>query len=209
MRLKKVKGAREYLENSKYYINIETIENNIKLFDNDNEHHIEIGTGKGKFLFDKAIANPNINYIGVEKFDSVLIRAVEKLEANPLPNLKFILCDAVTLQEKFENYFDKLYLNFSDPWPKKRHAKRRLTHKNFLDVYKHILKENHIIEFKTDNINFFEFSVISTNNYGIIINEISTNLHQSIYSDKNIMTEFEKRFSEKGFNINYLQFRFK
>ncbi len=208
MRLRKVKGARDYLNNSTFHINLETVTKNNQFFENNNPIHIEIGTGKGKFLFDKAISNPNINYIGVEKFDSVLLRAIEKIEENSLPNLKFILCDAFELKEKFESHFDKLYLNFSDPWPKARHAKRRLTHKNFLDIYKHILKEDHIVEFKTDNIDFFEFSVISTNNYGIIISEISTNLHESIYNDKNIMTEFEKKFSEKGFKINYIQFKF-
>ncbi len=209
MRLKKVKGAEEYLINSEYVINLNNFSKNEQVFDNNNKVHIEIGTGKGKFLFEKAKQNKGINYIGVEKFASVLIRAVQKAEQEGISNLKFILCDAEELTEKFSNYFDKLYLNFSDPWPKSRHEKRRLTFKKYLDIYKSILTENHLIDLKTDNQQFFEYSVKSTNNYGIIIDEFTVDLHNSIFQKENIETEFEKRFSEMGFRINYMRFRLK
>ncbi len=112
-----------------------------ELFKNNNEIQIEIGCGKGQFIYEKALKNPNINFIGIEKYDSILLRALEKVEEKPLPNLKFILEDAKNLETIFKNEISCLYLNFSDPWPKKRHAKRRLTSPLFLDIYEKIFKQ--------------------------------------------------------------------
>lgn len=208
MRLKRVKGARSKIENSNLCFEIDDIEENQKLFDNDNEIHIEIGIGKGRFLTELAKQNPNINYIGVEMFDSVIVRAIEKQEENPLPNVRFMRADASTLSQKFNNYFSHIYLNFSDPWPKARHEKRRLTSKNFLDVYKTIMKKGSLITFKTDNTSLFEFSVQSMNNYGCIIERFSIDLHNSIYNEDNIKTEYEDKFSSKGFAIKLIEVRF-
>ncbi len=173
MRLKKVKGAREKIENSKFSIDLNSLQLNSKLFNNDNPIHIEIGTGKGRYIHTLAKNNPNINYIGVEMFDSVIVRAIEKVEEDNIDNIKFIRCDAFLLMEKFDKYFDQIYLNFSDPWPKSRHEKRRLTSKRFLDIYKKILKDDGLLTFKTDNTQLFEYSVVSMNNYGCKIERFS------------------------------------
>ena len=161
MRLRNIKNADEIVNNSKY--TIKEINNNI--FDNNNPIYLEIGMGKGDFIINNAIQNPNINYIGIEKYKSVLVKAVQKLEEKELNNLKIICMDAKNINE-METKVDLLYLNFSDPWPKKRHALRRLTSPIYLEKYENIFKNQKHIIMKTDNRNLFEYSIISFTNYG-------------------------------------------
>ena len=178
------------------------------LFGNNNPIHIEIGMGKGQFLTQLALQNPDINYIGIEKFSSVLLRASEKLETIELNNVKIINIDALMLNEYFDtNEVARIYLNFSDPWPKNAHAKRRLTSNRFLPLYENILSKDGEIHFKTDNRLLFEFSLESLNNYGMILSNISLDLHNSDFPN-NIMTEYEEKFSKFG-PIYRLEARFK
>ena len=164
---------------------------------------MEIGTGKGRFLTTLATNNPDINYIGIEKFSSVLIRALEKQEELKLPNLIFIRMDAESVTDIFaEGEIDKIYLNFSDPWPKDRHAKRRLTSRQFLARYDQFLKKDGVIEFKTDNRALFDFSVEETKEAGWNMKKITYDLHNSDMNEGNVMTEYEIRFSSEGVPIN-------
>ena len=174
MRLRNVKGAKEKIESSKYIIlDCEKYKGNFnKLFNNSNPLCIEIGTGKGSFIRQMALNNPNINYIGIEKFDSVIVRALEKVEDEDIPNLRFIRMDANEIENVFDKEIDTIYLNFSDPWPKARHKIRRLTSINFLKKYDNLFKDMKHIVFKTDNRHLFEFSVMEFNEYGYKINEI-------------------------------------
>mgnify|MGYP003301432767 CR=1 FL=1 len=170
-----------------------------KLFENDNEIHLEIGMGKGDFIIGMAQKHPNITFIGLEMFDSVILRAVQKLENMDLPNLKLIRFDATNIEEIFNKEINTIYLNFSDPWPKNRHEHRRLTSKRFLERYDKIFKDkNHIIQ-KTDNRKLFEFSLISYIEYNYKIKEISLNLHED--NIDNVETEYEKKFSSLGMPI--------
>ena len=159
-----------------------------------------VGMGKGDFIIENARRNPDINFIGIEKYSTVLTIAVKKyLEMDALPNLRFMKEDAAVLGEVFaENEIDTVYLNFSDPWPKKRHSKRRLTYASFLDVYKNILKEEGHLIFKTDNRPFFEYSLVSMNNYGVRFHDVCLDLHHSEGYEDNVMTEYEKKFSPFG-----------
>ena len=204
MRLRNVKGAKEKILSSGY--NIDNPFNNInnwnKVFNNSNPIYIEIGMGKGKFIIENAINNPDINYIGIEKFDSVIVRAIEKVEELDIPNLKFIRMDATRIDEVFNKEIDKIYLNFSDPWPKDRHAKRRLTSSIFLEKYDKVFRNDNIIEMKTDNIDLFNYSVDSLKEYGYNIEYITNDLHKE--NVDNIMTEYEERFSKLNIKINKL-----
>ncbi len=173
-----------------------------KYFSNDNPIHLEIGMGKGQFLLNMALKYPNINFIGVEKFDNVLAKAIEKISSYELDNLLVLREDALNLNEYFNNNIDTIYLNFSDPWPKKRHHKRRLTHEMFLKKYDTLFKKDNHLIIKTDHDELFEFSLISLNNYGYVFNNISLDLHNT--NIPNIMTEYEDKFSKKGSKINYL-----
>lgn len=206
MRLRNVKGSFEKMDSSNFVIkDIFKGEWSNKLFKNNNPIHIEIGTGKGKFITELAKRNPNINYIGIEKFSSVLIRAVEKQELENLPNLYFLRIEAENICEYFDNNeIEKIYLNFSDPWPKDRHAKRRLTSKNFFDKYNIILSKNGEVCFKTDNIDLFKFSLEEIPDETWKLKDITYDLHNSEYNKNNIMTEYEIKFSEKGIPINRL-----
>lgn len=190
------------LENNDLVIeNPENYKNNFKsLFNNDNPIYIEIGMGKGDFIYQNALKHPEINYIGIEKFPSVLVSAVNKIKQNEVPNnLKLMHYDAIELNNLFDdNTIDHIFLNFSDPWPKKKHAKRRLTSSKFLDVYKKILKKDGFIEFKTDNILLFEYSLVSINEYGMILNSVNLDLHNSDENIDNIQTEYERKFSKNG-----------
>lgn len=199
MRLRNVKNAKNIIESSKYIIkDYEQYKGNFnKLFNNKNEIHIEIGMGKGNFIKGMAEKYPNINFIGIEKFDSVLARAVQKLEDTEIPNLRIIRMDALIIDEIFEKEISKIYLNFSDPWPKKRHANRRLTSKMFLEKYDKIFKDKKQITQKTDNRELFEYSIMSFNNYGYIIDDISLDLHKR-ENLENVETEYEKKFKELG-----------
>ncbi len=193
MRLRNVKNAKEIVENHKLVVKTNP-------FNNDRPLHIEIGTGKGDFIINKAKMHPEINFIGIEKYESVLIRALEKSE--DLPNLRFMCFDANNISEVFHNEVDKIYLNFSDPWPKKKHAKRRLTSPIFLDLYEKISKGDVNIEQKTDNKLLFAYSLEMFNNHGYFFNEVSLDL--PIDKEENVPTEYEMKFRNKGVTINYL-----
>ncbi len=206
MRLKHVKNAEERIKKGTYYIELPEEYKGTwnKIFKNNNPIHLEIGMGKGDFIIEKALSNPNINFIGLEKYDSVIVRAIEKSNELELSNLKLIRIDARKIEEVFAKEIDTIYLNFSDPWPKDRHAKRRLTSPNFLEKYDHIFKDIPHIIMKTDNDGLFNYSKESLINYGYTINEVSDDLYNSNYLDGNIQTEYEKKFVSKGIKINYL-----
>lgn len=201
MRLRNIKGAEEKINTSSYIIkDYNNYKGNFKiLFKNDNPIEIEIGMGKGNFIINKAIQNPNINYIGIEKYDSVILRAVEKLANIKIPNLLLIKMDAQKIENIFKNEITRIYLNFSDPWPKDRHHKRRLTDEFFLRKYDSLFKNKKNITFKTDNRKLFEYSLKSFTDYGYRINNISLDLHNDDYD--NIKTEYEEKFSSLGFPI--------
>lgn len=207
MRLRNVRGAREALQESDFTVNEPTEYRGkwLELFENNNPLHIEIGTGKGRFLMTLAEQNPDINYVGIEKFSSVLIRAIEKQRELALPNLYFIRMDAENVEEVFaEGEVDRIYLNFSDPWPKDRHAKRRLTSKQFFARYDKILDKNGRVEFKTDNRDLFDFSVESVKEAGWNLSAVTYDLHNSDMNEGNVMTEYEIKFSEMGNPIHKL-----
>ena len=179
-----------------------------ELFGNDHPIHIEIGMGKGQFITGMAKAHPEINYIGVEMQVSVVSIALDKLIEQPLPNLKLLHVDGSALTEYFaDSEVDQIYLNFSDPWPKKRHEKRRLTYKTFLAVDEQILRPNGEIHFKTDNQGLFEYSLASFSQYGMILKQVWLDLHQSQF-EGNIMTEYEEKFSSKGQRMYRVEARF-
>ncbi|MGV1190922.1 tRNA (guanosine(46)-N7)-methyltransferase TrmB [Enterococcus faecium] len=179
-----------------------------ELFENDHPIHIEIGMGKGQFITGMAKAHPEINYIGVEMQVSVVSIALDKLIEQPLPNLKLLHVDGSALTEYFaDSEVDQIYLNFSDPWPKKRHEKRRLTYKTFLAVDEQILRPNGEIHFKTDNQGLFEYSLASFSKYGMILKQVWLDLHQSQF-EGNIMTEYEEKFSSKGQRIYRVEAQF-
>lgn len=203
MRLRNIKGADEVVENSSFCIQSPTEYKGkwSTIFENDHPIHIEIGMGKGRFLMDLAALNPNINYIGIERYTSVLLRAVQKIEENPLPNVRFLCVDAATLIDIFApGEVNRIYLNFSDPWPKDRHARRRLTSSEFLSRYDQFLAKDGRLEFKTDNIGLFDFSLEEIQNSKTWHLDVHTyDLHQdSTLNIGNIMTEYEEKFSSKG-----------
>lgn len=200
MRARKKKHGTERLEAvSEYFINKPVLDDTKKTY-------LEIGCGKGKFVIENAERNPDVNYIAVEKVSDVVLLAAEKAKAKELKNVKFIIGDAKTLTEVFdENSIDLIYLNFSDPWPKAGHYKRRLTYKDFLDVYRKILKKDGALFFKTDNAGLFEFSLEQLTLDGWRLENITYDLHNSEFAADNVMTEYEKNFSEKGFNIHRLE----
>ena len=192
MRLRNVVGAKDII-NANIYINrgIDELPNK--------KTYLEIGMGKGDFIIANAKRYPNINFIGVEKYDSVLVRAIEKIDED-LPNLKLLRLDANTIDTVFNKNIDLIYLNFSDPWPKKRHALRRLTSPIFLEKYDKIFKKDAHIIMKTDNRKLFEYSLKSLTDYGYKIEDISLDLHNDEYPD-NIITEYEQRFVSLNKNI--------
>lgn len=202
MRLKHVKGAEEYVANSPYVV--QDIKANkgkwSDFFGNSNPIHIEIGMGKGQFIMELASRNPDINYIGIERYSSVLIRAVQKFEELELKNLTFILMDATDIEEVFDKEeIDRIYLNFSDPWPKDRHAKRRLPSRQFLSRFDVILKKEGQIEFKTDNKDLFSFALEEIEPGGFKVLKVTHDLHNDEeMNEGNIMTEYEEKFSKLG-----------
>lgn len=208
MRLRNVPGSREAIAESKYAINNpEEYKGRWKeVFGNDNPIRIEIGMGKGRFITQLAMDNPDVNYIGIEKFSSVLIRAIEKREDIEIDNLFFIRMDAETITDVFgQGEVDRIYLNFSDPWPKDRHAKRRLTSKQFFERYNEILKKDGVVEFKTDNNMLFDFSLEQIPEAGWNLVAVTRDLHNDEkMNEGNIMTEYEERFSSAGNPINKL-----
>ena len=211
MRLRNIKNAYEKVAvNERYFIPNPNEQKGLwhKVFGNNNPIHIEIGMGKGRFLCELAAKNPDINYIGIEKFTSVLLRASEKLAELDLNNIKIINIDAINLCDYFDkDEITRIYLNFSDPWPKNAHAKRRLTSNRFLPLYQNVLNTDGEIHFKTDNRKLFEFSLESLNEYGLSLKNISLDLHHSDF-EGNIMTEYEEKFSAFG-PIYRLEAKFK
>lgn len=211
MRLKYVEGARELIEahpnlvidkqdNEKLYYE--------DMFENSNPIQVEIGIGKGRFIHELAKANPDINYIGIEKFDSVIVRALEKVIDEPLKNLKLIRVDAQAIPIILKDHsVDKVYLNFPDPWPKERHAKRRLTHRGFLNIYKDLLTENGEVHLKTDNKFLYDYSIEEMYYHDMDITYMTKDLHNSDF-EGNIMTEFEEKFTKRGNPIYKLTARF-
>ncbi|CAJ1185154.1 tRNA (guanine-N(7)-)-methyltransferase [Companilactobacillus paralimentarius DSM 13238 = JCM 10415] len=171
---------------------------------------IEVGSGKGKFITELAQQNPQNNYIAMEVQEGAIALVLKKQVELKLPNLQLLLANGADLSDLFaENEVAGVYLNFSDPWPKTRHEKRRLTYKSFLKQYQYILKDDGYLQFKTDNQGLFEYSLISMNNFGMKFDEISLDLHNDeVLNAKNIETEYEKKFSKKGFRINYLKAQF-
>ncbi len=202
MRLKNVKGANEIIIKGKYYIDnpYEYIGKWKRVFDNDNPIYIEIGMGKGNFIIENAKRYPNINFIGIEKYDSVIVRAIQKSNELELNNLKIIRMDAKRLGEVFDKEIDTIYLNFSDPWPKDRHSKRRLTSPIFLNIYDKIFKGRERIVMKTDNLPLFNYSLDSLKEYGYRI--ISRTNDLNCLDESNIMTEYEEKFYKLGTKIN-------
>lgn len=210
MRLRNIPGSRETIADSNYVIHEEETRAGSwhKIFKNEHPIHIEIGMGKGQFIMALAKENSDINYVGIEKYSSVLLRALEKMEQEeaPLPNLYFIRMDAEHITKVFaKEEVARIYLNFSDPWPKDRHAKRRLTSKEFLGRYNEILAVDGRVEFKTDNRDLFDFSVESVKEAGWKLDVVTYDLHHEEELVKgNIMTEYEQKFSSMGNPIHKL-----
>lgn len=214
MRLRNITGSREVIAGSAYVVQEAVLEQCPgtwhEIFGNNHPIHIEIGMGKGKFIHTMAKENPGINYVGIEKYSSVLLRAIQKMEEEELPNLKFIRMDAEDITKVFgAGEVDKIYLNFSDPWPKDRHAKRRLPSRQFLARYDVILKKNGKLEFKTDNRDLFDFAVEELAPAGWQAEVISYDLHaDENLMVGNVMTEYEEKFSSLGNPIyKYIIFR--
>lgn len=208
MRLRNKKNAGDMVKNSEYVV-LEPQKNKGKwneIFKNNNEIHIEIGMGKGRFITSMALANPDINYIGIEMYDSVIVTAVKNLaeREEKIENLRLIRMDATEIEDVFDKEVGRIYLNFSDPWPKAKHSKRRLTSKEFLTRYDNIFKYEKIIFQKTDNNDLFEFSMESLKSYGYILKNVTRDLYSEMI-EGNIPTEYEQKFSDKGIKINRLE----
>ena len=203
MRLRNVKNKNEIMESSSYLImNPCDYKGKWKnLFKNDNPIYIEIGMGKGQFIINNAINYPNINFIGIEKYDSVIAKALLKVPDN-INNLFIVRADALMIDEMFDHEISKIYLNFSDPWPKNRHHLRRLSSKIFLEKYETIFKDQKNIEMRTDNRDLYAYSLVSFSNYGYIFEEVSLDLHKD--NLPSITTEYEDKFSKLDMPIYYV-----
>lgn len=202
MRLRNIPAAADAIAESEYCIHDFSTQKDhwSEVFGNQNPIAMEIGMGKGRFLMDLATLHPDINYIGVERYGSVLYRALQKMEERPLSNIRFLCINAELLPEIFElGELDHIYLNFSDPWPKDRHARRRLTSREFLACYDKVLKKDGRIEFKTDNRPLFDFSIEEVKEAGWNLDACTFDLHHDENMNKNnIMTEYEEKFSSLG-----------
>lgn len=204
MRLRNITGSRDVIAASPYVVQ-EEVQPQMpgtwhEIFGNENPIHVEIGMGKGKFIHTMAKEHPEINYVGIEKYSSVLLRAIQKMEQEELPNLRFLRMDAEDIVKVFgAEEVDKIYLNFSDPWPKDRHAKRRLPSREFLARYDVILKKESRLEFKTDNRELFDFAVEELEPAGWKAEVITYDLHaDEKLMEGNVMTEYEEKFSALG-----------
>lgn len=176
------------------------------LFGNSNPLRLEIGCGKGDFIVGTASKEPNVNFLAIERISDVLVTAAEKVKNSELKNVRVCCIDAKELADIFESgSIDRIYLNFSDPWPKSKHAKRRLTYRTFLEIYKKVLKPNGAVYFKTDNRGLFDFSLEEFKEFGLYLEKLTYDLHNSEYCDGNVMTEYEKRFSSMGVPINRVE----
>jgi tRNA (guanine-N7-)-methyltransferase len=202
MRLRNIPGARDAIAESSWTVKDPEQHKGqwAEVFGNDHPIRIEIGMGKGRFIMDLAAANPDINYIGIEKFSSVLLRGLQKQDELQLPNIRFIRMEAEVITEVFgKGEIDRIYLNFSDPWPKDRHAKRRLPSREFLGRYDIILKKDGVVEFKTDNTDLFSFALEEIEPAGWHLDAVTHDLHNDpVMNQGNIMTEYEERFSSMG-----------
>ena len=208
MRLRNIPGADEAIADSPHCIQEPVAEKGRwhLIFGNENPIHIEIGMGKGQFIMKLAKEHPDINYIGIERYSSVLLRALQKMEIEPLPNIRFLCMDASIITEVFDKEeVAKIYLNFSDPWPKERHAKRRLTSRQFFERYDKILAGNGVVEFKTDNDDLFAFSMEEVAEAGWTLDAHTFDLHHDpVLNEGNVMTEYEEKFSSLGHPIHKL-----
>ena len=208
MRLRNIPGADEAIADSPHCIQEPMAEKGRwhLIFGNENPIHIEIGMGKGQFIMKLAKEHPDINYIGIERYSSVLLRALQKMEIEPLPNIRFLFMDASIITEVFDKEeVAKIYLNFSDPWPKERHAKRRLTSRQFFERYDKILAGNGVVEFKTDNDDLFAFSMEEVAEAGWTLDAHTFDLHHDpVLNEGNVMTEYEEKFSSLGHPIHKL-----
>lgn len=208
MRLRNIPGADEAIADSPHCIQEPMAEKGRwhLIFGNENPIHIEIGMGKGQFIMKLAKEHPDINYIGIERYSSVLLRALQKMEIEPLPNIRFLCMDASIITEVFDKEeVAKIYLNFSDPWPKERHAKRRLTSRQFFERYDKILAGNGVVEFKTDNDDLFAFSMEEIAEAGWTLDAHTFDLHHDpVLNEGNVMTEYEEKFSSLGHPIHKL-----
>jgi tRNA (guanine-N7-)-methyltransferase len=204
MRLRHKPWAQEKIDQFPQYIIAKPEEYKGKwqeAFEKQQPLHIEIGSGKGRFITEMAKANPDINYIGIEVYKSVIVDALDNVMDANIPNVKLLNVNADDLEKFFDKHdVDRIYLNFSDPWPKARHEKRRLTYKKYLNIYKNILKDEQEIHFKTDNQGLFEYSLKSFSEYGLLLKFISLDLHKGEF-EGNIMTEYEEKFSSRGNRI--------
>ena len=213
MRLRHIKGAEEEIAESPYVVqDPQSLKGKWhEFFGNDNPIRIEVGMGKGKFIMELAQMNPDINYVGIERYSSVLLRGLQKRAELELSNIYFMRIDALELAEVFaEDEVERIYLNFSDPWPKDRHAKRRLTSHEFLARYEKILKKDGTLEFKTDNKDLFDFSLEEMKNAeGWELTAFTYDLHHDVVlSEGNVMTEYEEKFSSIGNPICKMEARF-
>ena len=213
MRMRKKKNGEKRIAACAEYLVTEPIASFSDLFGNEREVHVEIGCGKGNFVCGMAEKYPDVNFLAVEKVSDVCCIALEKakaaLEAREGDNVRFYIGDANSLCELIPPHsVDCIYLNFSDPWPKKGHTKRRLTYRGFLEIYEKLLKEGGVLKLKTDNVGLFDFSLEEFEAFGLEFLMQTRDLHNSEYADGNVMTEYEKNFSEKGMSINSAHVRF-
>lgn len=206
MRVRRKKHGAERLEKCSEYRYEPSQGGFESVYGNDREVHIEIGCGKGSFITSHAEAEPNTNFLAVERVSDVLVVCAEKIYDKQLKNVRFLCADAKELTELLPGRSVKrIYLNFSDPWPKKGYAKRRLTHSSFLSVYKKLLTPDGEIFFKTDNDGLFEFSLTELAENGFVLKNIIYDLHASELAESNIMTEYERNFSQAGIKIKYVE----
>ncbi len=203
MRLRNLKDKDILLNDCNYLINDKDVKINKwkEEFQNNNPIHLEIGMGKGDFIYNMALNNPNINFVGIEKYSGVMARAIKKYPKK-LNNLRIINMDALELDKVFNKEISTIYLNFSDPWPKKRHSSRRLTSEVFLKIYDAVFEDKKRIVMKTDNLILFQSSLVSLSNYGYIFKDVNLDLANS--DIPNVLTEYEAKFIKLGIRINYL-----
>ena len=212
--MRKKKNGERRIEACSEYLVSEPISDLAALFGNNNEVHVEIGCGKGNFVCGMSKAYPDVNFLAVEKVRDVCCIALEKAKAaseeRESDNVRFYIGDANSLCELLPPHsVDCIYLNFSDPWPKKGHTKRRLTYRGFLEIYRKLLKEGGVLKLKTDNVGLFDFSLEEFEEFGTELLFVTRDLHSEGCAADNVMTEYEKNFSEKGFKINSAWIRFK
>ncbi|ALN76693.1 MULTISPECIES: tRNA (guanosine(46)-N7)-methyltransferase TrmB [Staphylococcus] len=210
MRMRNKPWAETYLREHANIVDLDCVHKHqvTQWFDKEQPIHIEVGSGMGKYITSLAAKHPHINYIAIERDKNVMIRVLDKVRELNLTNIKLLCNDAVVLTDYFKpNEIDRIYLNFSDPWPKTRHAKRRLTNHRFLSIYKQILNQDGAIHFKTDNRGLYAYSLESMSQFGMYFTKINLHLHQED-DGENITTEYEHKFSEKGSRIYRMEAKF-